>query len=139
MDEDRKLRYQEKIHWIKNRMVLIETWTIEFSQKKMKPDTKTTLAIFKAYQEIVEATMDIMAMCIRDQGIAARDDYSNIDAITLFSDKQKELLRAMNGLRNRIIHRYNATDEKLAINGINDSLPEVSSLLVVFEEWILKN
>jgi len=105
----------------------------------LKPDTKTTLVIFKAYQEIVEATMDIIAMYIRDQGIAARDDYSNIDVITLFSDKEKELLRAMNGLRNRIIHRYNATDEKLAIIGINDSLPEVNSLLVVFEEWILKS
>ena len=39
------------------------------------PDTKTILAVFKAFQEIVEATMDIIAMYLRDQGMAARDDY----------------------------------------------------------------
>lgn len=136
MDENRRLRYRDKILWILNRIRLIETWFDEIPKEEKIPDIKTTLAIFKAYQEIVEAIMDIIAMYLRDQDIAARDDYSNIDRIDLFSPGQKELLRGMNGLRNRIIHRYNATDEQLALTGISESLVDIRSLISVIDAWI---
>ncbi|HWQ64777.1 MAG TPA: HepT-like ribonuclease domain-containing protein [Methanospirillum sp.] len=44
----------------------------------------------------------------------------------------------MNGLRNRIIHRYNGTDEVLALAGIEKSLPDIRLLILVIEEWIRK-
>ncbi len=135
MDEDRRLRYRDKILWIHGRADLIETWITE-SGNDLKTDTKTTLAIFKAFQEITEATMDCISMFLRDNQQPARDDYSNIDRIDLFSPDQKQLLREMNGLRNRIIHRYNGTDESLALAGIEQSLPEIRSLVLVIEEWI---
>jgi len=135
MDEDRRLRYRDKILWILNRIDLIITWMNEVPDWEMMPDMKTILAIFKAYQEIVEASMDIIAMHLRDQGSAARDDYSNIESSDSFTLSQKELLRGMNGLRNRVIHRYNATDERLALTGIKQSLDDIRTLIMVFEEW----
>nr|WP_319538360.1 DUF86 domain-containing protein [uncultured Methanospirillum sp.] len=135
MDEDRRLRYRDKIFWIHGRADLIETWISE-SGNDLKTDTKTTLALFQAFQEITEATMDCISMFLRDNQEWARDDYSNIDRIDLFSPDQKQLLREMNGLRNRIIHRYKGTDESLALAGIEQSLPEIRSLVLVIEEWI---
>jgi len=136
MNEERRLRYRDKILWIQDRANLIFTWLGENNSDYGASDTKTTLAIFKAFQEIVEATMDITAMCLRDMDIPSRDDYSNIDRITLFSSDQKQLLREMNGLRNRIIHRYNGTDETMALTGILQSLPEILLLIPEVEKWI---
>jgi uncharacterized protein YutE (UPF0331/DUF86 family) len=137
MDEDRRLRYQDKICWIHGRADLIDTWLKESSNDR-STDTKTVLAIFKAFQEITEATMDCISMILRDTKVPARDDYSNIDRISLFSVEQKQLLRVINGLRNRIIHRYNGTDEVLALTGIKQSLPDIRLLVLVIEEWIRK-
>lgn len=136
MEEERKFRYREKIFWILDRIRLIEEWSGDFPGKEIIPDTKTLLAIFKAYQELIEAIMDIIAMYLRDQNIPARDDYSNIEKIDLFSEDQKELLRGMNGLRNRIIHRYNSTDERLAMSGIVESLTYVHHIIRVLDKWL---
>jgi len=138
MDEDRRLRYCDKIFWIQGRADLIQTWLKEYDGDQ-NPDTKTILAVFKAFQEITEATMDCLSMYMRDNQVPARDDYSNIDRIDLFLPEQKQLLREMNGLRNRIIHRYNGTDEILAIAGIEKSLPDILLLIQVIEEWIRRH
>jgi uncharacterized protein YutE (UPF0331/DUF86 family) len=139
MDEERRLRYQGKIHWIRGRATLISTWTEGVELREIGEDQKTTLAIFKAFQEITEGCMDLIAMYLRDHQIPSRDDYSNIELITGFSSGQKQLLREMNGLRNRIIHRYNGTDERLALEGIIRSLPEIRSIIREEEKWILND
>ena len=38
---------------------------------------KTKLATYKAFQEIVEACMDIVAMMCKDSKIPPQDDYTN--------------------------------------------------------------
>lgn len=139
MDQERKDRYLDKLYWIQHRSELINTWQEELSDFHPVPDTKTVLAIFKAFQEITEAFMDCIAMYLRDNNIPPRDDYSNIDKTDIFSPEQKKLLREMNGLRNRIIHRYNGTDEKLAIQGIFEVLPEINMLRENFLIWTEKN
>jgi uncharacterized protein YutE (UPF0331/DUF86 family) len=138
MDEDRRDRYRDKIFWILDRMDLIETWLDEISPEIPISDIKTLLAIFKAFQEVVEATMDFIAMYLRDSGIPSRDDYSNIDRIDLFSIDQKGTIRAMNGMRNRIMHRYNGTDELLALTGISRSMTTIRAIVGVMEQWISK-
>jgi len=138
MDEDRKARYLDKIFWIRGRVELISIWLSESSDTNSIPDTKTVLAIFKAFQEITEASMDLIAMHLRDSGIPPRDDYSNIEKISELSTEQKQLLKEMNGLRNRIIHRYNGTDEHVALSGISESLPNILSLIKIFEKWTKK-
>lgn len=135
MNEDRRLRYRDKLLWIYDRSRLITTWTSETGQQDLH-DPKTTLAIFKAYQEISEAFMDLIAMMLRDLDIPARDDYANIDQIPLFTGPQKEILRGMNGLRNHIVHRDTSTDERLALLGIHEALEELPSLTQVCEAWL---
>lgn len=136
MDEDRRLRYRDKIFWIRNRADLITSWTGKVCPEDLISDTRTVLAVFKSFQEISEAFMDLVAMYLRDNRIPPRDDYVNIERVDLFSSSQKQLLREMNGLRNRIVHRYNGTDELLALSGILGSLPDILLLVQVIEEWI---
>jgi uncharacterized protein YutE (UPF0331/DUF86 family) len=135
---DRRLRYRYKILWIQDREELIGTWLKELLPDESHHDTRTVLATFKAFQEVVESTMDIIAMYLRDHDIPSRDDYSNIDRIDLFSEGQKKLLREMNGMKTRIVHRYNGTDESLALSYISLSMPAIHSLVQVIEQWIMQ-
>jgi uncharacterized protein YutE (UPF0331/DUF86 family) len=136
MDQVRKDRYLDKLNWIYDRSRLIGIWQEDLSDFQTLHDIKTVLAIFKAFQEITEAFMDCIAMYLRDNNIPPRDDYTNIDRVDLFSNEQKQLLREMNGLRNRIIHRYNGTDDTLALTGICQSLSDMISLAKTFQVWI---
>ena len=136
MDEERRSRYRDKILWIQDRAELIDIWLNDLSPPGSPPDIKTRLAIFKAFQEVTEAAMDFIAMYLRDQDIPSRDDYSNIDRIDLYSEDQKKFLREMNGMKNRIIHRYNGTDENLALTGISRSMPAIRVRVQVMEQWI---
>jgi len=99
-------------------------------------DEMPLLAIFKAYQEVIECLMDLIAMNLRDTDLPARDDYSNIERISLFSKKDQQVLSEMNGLRNRIIHRYNSTDERIALERIECFLPLIEDRLEDFSRWI---
>ncbi len=99
-------------------------------------DPMPLLAIFKAYQEVTECLMDIIAMHMRDMDLPARDDYTNIERINIFSSDERRILIEMNGLRNRIIHRYNATDEEIARERITYYIPHVHELLERIKEWI---
>jgi len=139
MDQERKDRYLDKLKWIHDRSRFIDVWLGELLDFQNNTDTKTVLAIFKAFQEITESFMDCIAMYLRDNNIPPRDDYANIDRVELFSNDQKQLLREMNSLRNRIIHRYNGTDEYLALTGISHSLSEIVSLTDTFQIWIENN
>lgn len=80
--------------------------------------------------------MDIIAIILRDTNISSRDDYKNIEKVDFFSYENKQLLREMNGLRNRIIHRYNGTDDSLALAGITQSTEIIRNLIRVIEKWI---
>lgn len=135
MDSDRKLRYKEKISWAHHRCNQIGEWLSLYGSESPM-DEMPLLAIFKAYQEVIECLMDLIAMYMRDTDLPARDDYSNIERMSLFSKMDQQVLSEMNGLRNRIIHRYNSTDERIAIERIEYFLPILEDRLEDFKRWI---
>lgn len=45
-------------------------------------------------------------------------------------------LAAANGLRNHLVHRYNQTDDRIALESINSLLPELSDFVKMVEIWI---
>jgi hypothetical protein len=51
MDQERKDRYPDTLYWIHHRSELINTWQEDLSESHTFPDTKTVLAMFKAFQE----------------------------------------------------------------------------------------
>ncbi len=64
---------QEKIEIVDKRINNIEETLEEFKKETTK------LACYKAFQEVVEALTDIIAMLIADSNKTVEDDYSNIE------------------------------------------------------------
>ena len=137
MDEDRLRRYCDKINLISKRNDEIQEW-IDIPPEDFVKDEKTKLATYKAFQEIVEACMDIIAMMCKDSKIPPKDDYTNIELLGSkipFNNARKILIEA-NGLRNRLVRRYNSTDNKRAFESIREILPGILNVVEGVKKWI---
>jgi uncharacterized protein YutE (UPF0331/DUF86 family) len=135
MDEDRLKRYWDKINLISKRSTQVDNWTA-IPSKDFVVDEKTKLATYKAFQEITEACMDIVAMICKDSKIPPRDDYANIELLKTASFENLESLIEANGLRNRLVHRYNATDDIMAVESMKEILPEIAKFVTGVKKWI---
>ncbi|MEA3457850.1 MAG: DUF86 domain-containing protein [Candidatus Thermoplasmatota archaeon] len=134
MDKKRMKRYKEKIMIIEKRRDNIFSWISD-------EDEKSVLAIYKAFQELVESFTDIFAMMLKDLGEIVEDDYSNIEKLGeagVFDEKQEAVLKEANGLRNRLVHEYNGLERKTAIHSINDVNAECDHILEDVRTWIKK-
>jgi len=118
MKVERIKRYKDKINVIMRRSENISEWIREYGEEDFLRDEKTKLATYKAFQEIVESCMDIIGMACKDEEIVPKDDYTNIERLEFLDDDMKKALMEANGLRNRLVHRYNQTDDLIAFVSI---------------------
>jgi len=139
IEENRLKRYWGKTELILNRIAEIREWS-GISTKDFIKDERTKLATYKAFQEVVEASMDITAMLCKDLKIIPKDDYTNIESLKgkIFQEDMEGALIQCNGLRNRLVHHYNKTDDLLAFESIKGILPEVERFTGIVKEWIRK-
>ena len=127
---ERKKRYKEKIELADKRIAEIEEWLPSVEDERSK------LASYKAFQEVSEAISDIIAMLLKDKGELVEDDYKNIESLKtlkIIDENDVKILEDANGLRNRIIHKYNKTDDEIAKESINSLLPNIKSILKKLE------
>jgi len=141
VDIERAKRYREKLNLILERMADIEDW-IPFDISDFISDKRTRLATYKAFQELIEASFDVAAMVCRDSRIIPKDDYTNMEA--LFNKKiievsLKNVLIESNGLRNRLVHRYNTLDDSIAFESIRTLLPGFRHFVEVIDKWLTEN
>ena len=135
MDENRLKRYWDKINLISKRSAEIKEWTA-ISLQEFVTDEKTKLATYKAFQEIAEACMDVVAMMCKDSKIPPKDDYTNIELLRNTHFENMESLIEANGLKNRLVLRYNATDDVLAFKSIRKILPGITKFITGVRKWI---
>lgn len=138
MKMERIKRYKDKIGKASKRADQINQWALEISQEDFIKDEKTMLATYKAFQEMVEACLDIVAMIFKDTNNVPNDDYTNIQNLEWVDKKTKAALSEANGLRNRLVHRYNQTDDIVALESMRALLPELKGFLEDVETWIGK-
>ena len=140
MEIERAKRYRDKLNLILERTADIEDWTsIEISD--FISDKKTRLAVYKAFQELLEAALDIVAMSCRDSRIISKDDYANVEALyqkNILDERLKNALIESNGLRNRLVHRYNTLDDRTAFESILELLPDFKYFTEVMDKWLEK-
>lgn len=135
MDKIRMKRYLEKMTIIDKRRNNISSWISD-------NDEKSILAVYKAFQELVESLTDILAMIIKDMKQIVEDDYSNIEKLSekgLFSKEQESLLKEANGLRNRLVHEYNGLERKTAIHSIEEINDDLDQILEDIRKWMKEN
>ena len=130
----RKKRYSEKLEFIEKEINFISQHTME--------DEVSKRAILYSLQTAVEATMDIVAMLVKDIGLEVEDDHTNISKLLdekIINEEEGSMLRRFNGLRNAIAHHYNHLDlnkVKEALNFI-DELYKIAIKLVKIAEAVI--
>jgi uncharacterized protein YutE (UPF0331/DUF86 family) len=135
MREDIKKRIIEKTETVVERIEFIEGHLSD----EIFGDRILRKAIYKEFQEAVEAASDVCAMVRRGLNSSAKDDYSNIDFLVeraILEARMGEKLKEANGLRNRLIHEYDGINDKLACFGIEELVEELRDFSVVILEWI---
>lgn len=96
-------------------------------------------ALFHRLQISIDAAMDIIAMICKDFGITVKDDYGNLDELEKLKIIDIEILedlRRWNGLRNRLVHKYNKIEESIVIDerdkivaGLKDFIEKIEMIL----------
>lgn len=135
MDELRRKRYVEKVKHVEKRLSDFEVWKSDFFEEKTK------LACYKAMQEIIEGCLDIVSMMLKDEKELPKDDYTNINMMErrgIIDSTLADVLRELNGLRNRIVHEYNGLDDEIALTSMEELIPKIKEFLTVVKEWLKK-
>ena len=138
MDKERLRRYIDKIEHIEERIEDIRVWLYEIGDI-VEIDKKTRLAVYKAMQEAVEASTDVVAMILKDEGKRPKDDYTNIEKtfeLNLIDKIVKEALKEADGLRNRLVHEYNGLDDEIALEVIRCLLEPMGKFVGAVKKWM---
>jgi uncharacterized protein YutE (UPF0331/DUF86 family) len=125
----RKRRYFEKLEVFEGELVFIK------ANSSAVQDDVTRRALLYALEVCVDVVMDVVAMATRDLGLTVEDDYTNIEKLEteqVLVEREGELLRRFNGLRNAIVHRYNRLD----LNAIQRGLQRMEELYEVLEKLV---
>ena len=141
IEEARYKRYMDKLSLAIGRIDLIDKWIEEKPIHDLIRDEKTKLAIYKAFQEVVEALMDIIAMICRDIDVGPKDDYTNIEVLVseeIIQPDYARIIREANGLRNKLIHWYNRIDDEIALRSIRRLRTPLRDILKVIIGWLKK-
>jgi len=77
--EERIKRYLRKLEHFSWRLSQVSDWISEVDEEVFVRDEMRKLATYKAFQEAVEAAMDIVAMICRDEGLVPEDDFTNVE------------------------------------------------------------
>lgn len=134
MNEKRIARYVSKIQLIEERIEDIRSWECDFTT-----DKRSRLAVYKAMQEIVEASMDVLAMRLKDSEKLPMDDYTNIDRAykaRIIDERIKYALEEANGLRNRLVHGYNGINETVALESMKSLFPLFEAYIERMRQWL---
>jgi uncharacterized protein YutE (UPF0331/DUF86 family)/predicted nucleotidyltransferase len=138
VDIERAKRYREKLNFIMQSVVDIEDW-MPSEVSDFSSDKRNRLAIYEAFQELIEASFDVMAMACKDSKMVPKDDYTNLETlknIKIIDERLKNALAESNGLRNRLGHRYNNLDDSLAFVSIQTLLPDFKHFEEVIDKWL---
>jgi uncharacterized protein YutE (UPF0331/DUF86 family) len=142
MEIERIGRYKDKLNIISERAQDIEEWVKGIDSSDFINDKKTRFAAYKAFQELVEASFDIAAMACKDLKIIPKDDYTNIDLLfdkKIIDNNLKNALYESNGLRNRLVHRYNHLNDAMAFDSIQEHLQVIFYFREAIEKWLRSN
>lgn len=134
MDKKRIARYVSKIQLIEERIEDIGSWECDFTT-----DKRSRLAVYKAMQEIVEASMDVLAMRLKDSEKLPMDDYTNIDRAyksEIIDERIKYALEEANGLRNRLVHGYDGINETVALESMKSLFPLFEAYIERMRQWL---
>lgn len=111
MSEEVTRRFRQKVETIKDRLTFIVENFVGIVEVQENRILKK--ALYKEYQELVEAASDVCAMILKEEGMMIKDDYTNLEGLRfLFVPEMIKGLKRANGLRNVLVHEYSGVIDK---------------------------
>ena len=138
ISSERAERYQDKLEVVFKRAAQAQEWLEELSVEAFLKDDRTLLASYKAFQEAVEACMDLVAMMCMDSGIKAGDDYGNLERLGALSSSSREVLIEARGLSDHLDHGCNRRDDILAMQSMKGLLGGIAAFGEEVEAWLVR-
>lgn len=132
MDE-RQQRYHQKINFVIEKIMSFPA----------RPRTALDIdGLLYRVQVAIEAAMDIAAMLVRDRGLNVSDDYHNIEQLVTLKIITSSLgreLKKLNGLRNAIVHKYNAFEQEVVVNNKKKIASDLGKFMIRTEHELKTN
>ena len=107
--EARLQRYRQKINFILEKLSALP--------KQPKTAVEIDATLYRL-QVAIEATIDIVAMLVKDKGYTVSDDYHNLQQLAelkVIPAALAEELKKLNSMRNAIVHKYNRFEAETVI------------------------
>ena len=99
-------------------------------------------ALERLLQEIVEAAVDINSHVLVESGRPAPDDlytsFLNMADLGVFDRDFAERIAPSSGLRNRLVHGYDAIDDSLVLQAVKIALEQYSTYVAKVESYLLQ-
>lgn len=144
MDITRKNRYLDKIQKVETYSENLDDWITHHPIDDLdeKQDLHWIFAIIHIFQNIAEVLADVSAMILKDENIPVKDNYTNYEILynrEIISRRSWESLRKINGLRNRITHKYNGLNYKIAWDAMQELEEQIQEILEELKKWLTKH
>ncbi|MHA1231607.1 MAG: HepT-like ribonuclease domain-containing protein [Candidatus Helarchaeota archaeon] len=132
-------KYDRKINHFINSFKRIMNWSENFNIDILIENEIKRYAIYKLYQECIESIFDIVSMVVKDLKLRVEDDYSNLEQLkmnNILNEKEINILKKGNHLRNLIIHWYNKISEEEILKDIKSIIYNLNDIVLRFKKWI---
>ncbi len=96
-------------------------------------------ALYKEFQEAMEAVTDICALIRRTLHSSAQDDYANLDYLVgkeIIAPETGRDMKTANGLRNRLVHEYDGVNDRIAYDAMQRLMPSLSRFSGEVLTWL---
>lgn len=140
--EAHDIRIRERI--LQKTEVLIDR--IEFIERHLSDavvsDRILRKALYKEFQEAVEAVTDICALIRRMLYSSAQDDYTNLDYLVteeIIDPETGRDMKSANGLRNRLVHEYDGVNDQIAYAALQRLMPRLRRFSEEVLVWLNAN
>ncbi|MHA1311788.1 MAG: DUF86 domain-containing protein [Candidatus Helarchaeota archaeon] len=132
-------KYDRKINHFMNSFERIMNWSGNFDIEILIENEIKRYAIYKLYQECIESIFDVVSMIVKDLKLRVEDDYSNLGQLgvnNILNEKEINILKRGNHLRNLIVHWYNKISEEEILKEIKSIIYNLNDIIIRFKKWI---
>ncbi len=144
LDKKRIIRYKEKFEYFDKIFKNLINWTenLEVNEIIKDENLEKYFAILHAYQILSKTVADLIEILVKDLNLIPKDDYSNIEILiekNLLSNDLGKSLKKANGLRNRVVHKFNNINEEVAYRAILEFLNDLKQYKEQMKKWLMND